>query len=102
VKVQLLYFRGCPHVDGARQVLRAALEASALPGVAVEELDVEAATTPIELRSWGSPTILVNGSDVAGADAPTGVGCRLYSGGALAGVPPQPLIESRLREAIES
>jgi mercuric ion transport protein len=102
VKVQLLYFRGCPHVDEARQVLRAALAACGLADVAVEELDVEAATTPTDFRHWGSPTILVNGADVAGEEAPSGVSCRLYSGGQLSGVPPRPLVERRLQEAIES
>ena len=77
MKVQLLYFDGCPHVAEARHVLRAALAACALPEVAVEELDVEAPTTPTELRGWGSPTILVNGADVAGEKAPSGRSCRL-------------------------
>jgi hypothetical protein len=102
MKVQLLYFDGCPHVAEARHVLRAALAACALPEVAVEELDVEAPTTPAELRDWGSPTILVNGADVAGEEAPSGRSCRLYAAGERAGVPPRALIERRLREAIES
>jgi hypothetical protein len=86
----------------ARRVLRAALGACALSDVAVEELDVEAPTTPTELRDWGSPTILVNGADVAGEEVPSGRSCRLYAGGERAGVPPRALIERRLREAIES
>jgi hypothetical protein len=102
MKVQLLYFRGCPHVEEARHVLRRALAASALVDVRVEELDVDAPTTPTELREWGSPTILVNGADVAGEEAPSGRSCRLYSGGELPGVPPRRLIEKRLRDAIEN
>jgi mercuric ion transport protein len=102
MKVQFLYFEGCPHVAEARQVLRAALAACALPEAAVDELDVEASTTSAELRDWGSPTILVNGADVAGEAAPSGRSCRLYVGGERAGVPPRALIERRLREAIES
>lgn len=102
VKVQLLYFRGCPHVDEARKVLLAALRACALMEVAVEELDVEAATTPIELRQWGSPTILVNGADVAGEETPAGLSCRLYPGGEPPGVPPQRLIERSVRNALST
>jgi hypothetical protein len=102
MQVQLLYFEGCPHVAKARHVLHAALAACALPEVAVEELDVEAPTTPAELRDWGSPTILVNGADVAGEEAPSGRSCRLYAGGESAGVPQRALIERKLREAIES
>ena len=99
MKVQLLYFQGCPNVEEARKVLRAALGACALMDVAVEELDVEAATTPIELRRWGSPTILVNGVDVAGELAPTGLSCRLYGEGKRSGVPPRELVENRLQAA---
>ena len=102
MKVQLLYFQGCPHVEEARRMLRSALAASALGHVLVEEVDVEAATTPTELRDWGSPTILVNGVDVGGEEAPSGLGCRLYSGGELPGVPPRRLIERRLQEALAS
>jgi mercuric ion transport protein len=102
LKVQLLYFPGCPHVGGARHVLTLALAACALTDVVAEELDVEAATCPPELRSWGSPTILVNGRDVAGEEAPTGPSCRLYPGGEPPGVPPQRLIEDKLREALRT
>jgi len=78
VRVQLLYFNGCPHVGASRQVLRSALEACGLLDVAVEELDVEAPTTPTELRRWGSPTVLVNGVDIAGEVSPMARSCRLY------------------------
>jgi hypothetical protein len=99
VKVQLLYFAGCPNVENARQSLRAALAACSAGNLTVEEIDVEASTTPRQLRSWGSPTILVDGVDVAGAAVPTGVACRLYDEGA-SGVPRQELIEVKLRQAM--
>ena len=65
----------------------------------VEEIDVEASTAPRQLRSWGSPRILVDGTDVAGADFPMGLSCRLYPGG-TSGIPPRELTESRSRQAI--
>jgi len=90
VRVQLLYFPGCPHVDQARAVLAEALAGLADKAV-VHEVDVTAATTPAELRDWGSPTILIDGRDVAGG-TPTGAGCRLYEGADNRGVPPLALI----------
>ena len=102
VKVQLLYFQGCPHVEEARRVLRSALVACGLGDLAVEEVDVEAAITPAELRGWGSPTILLNGVDVGGEEAPTGLGCRLYWGGERSGVPPRRVIERGLQQALAS
>jgi len=99
MRVQLLYFVGCPHVDATRRVLRAALEASAVGDVAVEEFDVEAPSTPPELRGWGSPTILVDGVDLTGERVPSGLSCRLYRSADAAGVPSRKLIEERLRAA---
>ena len=101
MKLQLLYFTGCPHVDEARTALRAALAACGAGNMTVEEIDLEASSTPPQLRSWGSPTILVDGTDIAGADGPTGTGCRLYAmGTSFAGVPPQERIEATLRHAM--
>jgi hypothetical protein len=51
MRVQLLYFVGCPHVDAARRVLRSALQALGVGDAVVEEFDVEARYTPPELRS---------------------------------------------------
>ena len=82
MKIQLLYFEGCPNVDAARNALREALAAEKLD-VVVEEIDVEAPSAPTWARGWGSPTILVDGVDVAGA-TPSGASscCRLYADGA--------------------
>jgi hypothetical protein len=84
VKIQLLYFPGCPHVDASRAALREALAAEQI-AVGVEEIDVAHPDAPAWVRAWGSPTILIDGRDVAGQRAPstsTGVACRLYGGGA--------------------
>jgi len=102
VKVQLIYFVGCPHLEATREALRSALSACALTDVAVEELDADAAATPPEFRDWGSPTILIDGADIAGAERPTGLGCRIYPGGGAPGLPPRYLIEKRLKEALAS
>ncbi len=92
MKVQLLSFPGCPNADAARQALRRALAAAELPP-GIEEVDVTAPGTPAELRDWGSPTILVDGRDVAGS-GPTGPSCRLYDDakGGTRGVPPDEMI----------
>ena len=99
MRVQLLYFVDCPHVDATRRVLRSALEAAGVGDAVVEEFDVEAPSTPPEFRGWGSPTILVNGVDLTGERVPGGLSCRLYSASRSAGVPSQTLIEERLRRA---
>lgn len=94
MKLQLLYFPGCPHVDTARAALREALAAEKLE-LAVEEVDVEAPEAPASVRGWGSPTILVDGEDVMGQVPANATCCRLYAGGA----PDVTTIRRRLRAA---
>jgi glutaredoxin len=78
VRIQLLYFPDCPHVGAARRALRRCLAAIG-SSESFEEVDVSSARAPESLRGWGSPTILVDGIDVGGADEPEGAAsCRLY------------------------
>lgn len=79
MQIQLLYFPGCPNVNVARVAVARSLASLGLR-CRIEEVDATAEGTPEELRRWGSPTILVDGSDVAGEETPTGAACRLYRG----------------------
>jgi hypothetical protein len=97
VRVQLLFFPACPHVDGARRQLRRALAGLQHPPE-VTEVDVTDASTPPHLRSWGSPTILVDGIDVAGESA-SGRSCRLYPRSSEPDVPPLAMIQAALARA---
>ncbi len=81
MKIQLLYFEGCPNVDAARTAVRDALAAEKVV-IQIEEIDVEAPGAPEWARGWGSPTILVDGLDVAGQQRADSSACRLYVGGA--------------------
>lgn len=95
--VQLLYFPGCPNVDAARRTLAQALsQLEDAPLVA--EIDVTDPSAPPHLREWGSPTILVDGADVAGGH-PTEACCRLYLKSEERGAPPLALIEAALHRA---
>ena len=94
MKVQLLFIPGCPSIDAARDALRRVLVMAGLPP-SFEEVDVTAPKTAEPLRGWGSPTILVNGVDVAG-ESPAGFACRLYEGGKLGGVPSDEMIRRAL------
>lgn len=97
MKVQLLSFPGCPNVDAAREMLRSAM-ASAGIRAPIEEVDTTSPDTPAPLRGWGSPTILIDGRDVGGAEAPTGRSCRIYRDeeGRLRGTPREVLLRSAL------
>lgn len=87
MRVELLYFPGCPNVEGARlQLRRAFAELGLKPEWS--EVDVTAAGVPSRLLGYGSPTILVDGGDVARGSSPQGSACRIYLGSDVAGMPP--------------
>ena len=99
--VELIYDHDCPNVTKARaQLSQAFAEAGIEPGWREWQRDDPAA--PNYVCGYGSPTILVNGKDVAGAQASEGISCcRLYSNSDsnLQGVPCVQLIVGALRAA---
>lgn len=103
MKVQLVTFPGCPNADAARKMLRRALVAFGLDP-SIEEIDSSSPKTPQPLRSWGSPTVLVDGVDVGGEGRPTGPACRLYRdpSGRAHGSPPESLLLEAIRLARQS
>ena len=99
IKVELIYDRDCPNVGRARQQLqRAFSEVGLTPQW--QEWDRRDPAAPAYVRHYGSPTLLINGKDVAGQAETQGVDCcRVYIDhkGCLQGVPPVELIISALR-----
>lgn len=89
MSVELIYDRDCPNVLDARANLVKALAASGREA-RWTEWDRSAPGNPPDVRGYGSPTILVDGKDVAGSPASEGnPSCRLYRNGAgrFAGMP---------------
>lgn len=83
MRIDLVYFEGCPHVASARERLRHAL-ASLKSRAQWSEWDTAAAATPEHLRGYSSPTVLVNGVDVERKTPTTGAGCAVGGGPSLA------------------
>jgi hypothetical protein len=97
-KIQLLGSRECPNVEPTRRRLREVLLSEGLPP-AFDEVDLDSDMTPARLRRWGSPTVLVDGEDVAADPQVTGAACRLYSASPIDGVPPSDLIRAAIQRA---
>jgi hypothetical protein len=77
--VELVYDKDCPHVAATRATLRRAFEAAGVPAKWTE-WEQSSSDTPAHLRGFGSPTVLVEGHDVAGAQPVEGLACcRLYA-----------------------
>ena len=88
-RVELIYDADCPNVTAARQQL---IRAFAALGITPQwtELERGQARSPSYVRDFASPTILVNGRDVAQSAAIAGSGaCRVYTdkSGRLSRVP---------------
>lgn len=78
MRVQLLYFDGCPNWQQAEQRLREAVE-RVETDVELSHVQVATPEDAERLRFRGSPTVLVDGIDpFADADAPVGLSCRVF------------------------
>ena len=76
MKVELIYFDGCPNAAQARENLREAIRTSG-QDLTWSEWDLMDPSTPADFRRFGSPTILVDGEDVTGVGAETvAMACR--------------------------
>jgi hypothetical protein len=87
-RVELVYDGDCPNVAAARAQLVRAFAQAKLPPRWIE-WRADDAGSPAHVRGLGSPTILVDGRDLAAAEKSGGTCCRLYvqADGALQGVP---------------
>jgi hypothetical protein len=97
-EIILIYDADCPNVEAARRNLR---EAIADTGRVArwKTIDRGDPTSPAEYRRFGSPTILIDGQDVAGIHSGTsGNCCRVYvsANGRFVGAPSVEQISARL------
>ena len=102
MKVEILYFSGCPNHAPAVDRVREVLAQEAAPAEMIE-VEVTDAATAQQIGFLGSPSVRVNGQDVepaARAARSFGMSCRTYTDGdRRAGVPPQEWIRTAVREA---
>ena len=99
--VELIYDADCPNAAATRSRL---IKAFAQTGVSArwQEWERSSSDTPEYARAYGSPTILVDGKDIAGVAPNAGTrACRVYSDGqgSLSRTPPVETICSALFDA---
>ena len=98
-RVELAYDPDCPNVNQAREHLREAFRQAGIAPAWQEWLRSDP-QAPDYMKANGSPTILIDGEDVARSSSPAGEdSCRLYRGadGTFQGVPTVDLIVSKLK-----
>ena len=95
MKVEILYFEGCPnHLRTVALVLEAACELRAV--IDLEPVPVRPNDDLVGLRFLGSPTVRVDGVDIepsARSRTDFAFGCRVYGSG---GVPSRELVLAAL------
>ena len=101
MRIEVLYVRDCPHHPTALRQLRDVLLTE---GIAADicQVAVKDARAAEEMRFRGSPTIRINGRDIAedSHDLESfGLACRVYPGAKSAGVPPVEMMYRAVREA---
>jgi hypothetical protein len=99
MRIEILYFDGCPHFPATRDLLRAIVREERVQAE-VSEIEVKDASAVQRLQFIGSPTIRINGLDIqADARNVAGVGlaCRRYPNG----LPSEAMIRAALKEARE-
>ncbi len=99
LEVDFIYAEDCPHAEASRNNLIRAFSQLDIPAHWAEHL-IDSTDVPPHVRGFGSPTILINGVDVAGLNASAAAEasrcCRLYAG---SGAPSVELIVNALANA---
>jgi hypothetical protein len=105
MKIELLYFKGCPNYEALLPHLRALVEREGVKAE-IELRKVESVDAAENERFLGSPSVRIDGEDVdPGARARTdfGLKCRLYrSDDGTSGMPPVVWIVEAIRHARHS
>ncbi|HEY8314982.1 MAG TPA: DUF2703 domain-containing protein [Candidatus Baltobacteraceae bacterium] len=102
VKVEILYFEGCPHTDEAVMAVTKALREERVD-VDIVRVVVDDPDSAMRLRFLGSPSVRVNGLDIeqsAREKCDFGMMCRVYEcAGKRRGAPSAALVRRAILEA---
>jgi len=101
LKVEVLYVADCPTHPAAVKLVRQVLTAEGVEAE-IREVLVRDEGMANELGFCGSPTIRINGQDVAGEPQDGrsfALSCRLYPGSKQAGLPPAETVHRAVLKA---
>jgi hypothetical protein len=79
VRVELLWWEGCPSTDAARELVQEVMEQEGLDPEGLEMREIETEGDAESHAFIGSPTIRIGGEEVAPAPGePAALTCRVY------------------------
>ena len=99
MKIEFLYFKECPGYQSALSLLeRILLESNT--AVAIEKIEITTQGMALQHRFLGSPSIRINGKDIAGREEASeyGLKCRIYPDTG-SGIPSASVLRKALEEA---
>lgn len=102
MKIELLYFDGCPSWQSGLQNLQSALKANGLD-LSVELVKVLDSNDATRRKFLGSPSFRINGVDLWGEERETySLSCRVYATPeGMKGSPSVSMLQEAIRQAIE-
>jgi len=82
LKIEIQHFRGCPNSPEMIHRVKEAIKGSE-EKIEYNEVLVESNELAEKLKFRGSPTVLINGEDIEGRNAPesASLNCRVYDNG---------------------
>ena len=102
MKIEFLYFEGCPHYPPALAMLKDILKEEEVEHP-IELIQVASDRHAQETRFLGSPSIRINGKDIEEVEIASpdyGIKCRIYNGnGGPIGAPPEELLRKSIAVA---
>lgn len=101
MRIDILYFDGCPNHLPTTELVRDVVQSLGLEA-SIREVEVRDAGEAARQRFFGSPTIQVNGQDVdpeVRSRVDYSFSCRMYG---RSGSPPRALVEQALLEGTPS
>jgi hypothetical protein len=105
MRVELLWWEGCPSTDEALGILRTAMTELELDPSSIEVREIATDEAAAGERFVGSPTIRVDGRDIQPpADEPTALTCRVYRlrDGRYSPTPDPDDVRDALKEAVHA
>ena len=103
MKIELLYFEGCPNHLPTMEILREILESLCCRDQ-IRQVEVSTQAEAEAIRFVGSPSIRINGSDIepwARTTKDFGLSCRTYLDGPQhRGVPSRELLRRAIMEGV--
>jgi len=102
-EIELLWWEGCPSTEHALSDLRDVLKQEGLEHVEVRMRAIRTDQEAEQADFKGSPTILIDGVDLAPTDDPAGLACRIYRrrDGRISPTPDPEDLRAALRQAAD-